>query len=65
LCLLRIKGKISGFFVETSVLVSQFDEIHLYATFVLTLMLVTLHWGAGDKQIVLMFNKLFFHLRYE
>jgi hypothetical protein len=47
--------------LETSVLVAiHFGEIHLYATFVLTLVLVTLQWGAGDKEIVLRFNKFLF-----
>ena len=37
-----------------------FDKTHLYVTFVLSLVLVALHWGAGDKEIVLRFNEFLF-----
>jgi len=37
-----------------------FDEIHLYVTFVLNLVLLTQHWGAGDKEFVLSYDKFLF-----
>jgi hypothetical protein len=47
-------GKAAVCLLVTSVPVAiLFYEIHLYVTFVLSLVLVALHWGAADKEIVL------------
>jgi hypothetical protein len=47
-------GKPAVCLLEISVLVAiLFDEIHLYVTFVLSLVLVALLWSAADKEIVL------------
>ena len=47
-------GKAPVCLLETSVSVAiLFDEIHLYVTFVLSLVLVALHRGTADKEIVL------------
>jgi hypothetical protein len=51
-------GKAPVCLFETSVRVAILsDEIHHYVTFVLSFVLVTLHGGAGDKEIVLRINK--------
>jgi len=56
-----IIGKVPVCLLETSVPVAiLLYEIHLYVTFVLSLVLVAQHWGAGDKELVLRYDKFIF-----